>query len=292
MSNDALTPTDAEVSDFSGSSGSSESRVFTLNGHAGDLVGRSWSPAHAQWIAVLCHGYGEHVGRYEGAARTLNDAGAAVYGADHVGHGRSNGQRALIPDYEPVVTDLHRVVEHAREQHPGLPVVLIGHSMGGMIAARYTQRYGGGLAATVLSGPVLGSWHVVDDLLPLEEIPSTPIDPATLSRDAAVGEAYAADELVWHGDFKRPTLRGMHEAMATIDAAGSIGDIPLLHLHGEDDQLVPPAPSLDGLQRLRGSATEVVTYPGARHEIFLETNRDQVLADVVAFVHRVLARRG
>lgn len=265
---------------------------FTLAGHAGDLVGRSWAPAAPQWIAVLCHGYGEHVGRYQGAARTLNDAGAAVYGADHVGHGRSDGERALIPDYEAVVADLHRVVEHAREQHPGLPVLLIGHSMGGMIAARYTQRYGGGLAATILSGPVLGSWHVVDELLPLEEIPSTPIDPATLSRDAAVGEAYAADELVWHGDFKRPTLQGMHEAMATIDAAGSIGDLPLLYLHGEDDQLVPPAPSLDGLQRLRGSATEVVTYPGARHEIFLETNRDQVLADVVAFVQRVLAGRG
>ena len=241
---------------------------------------------------MLCHGYGEHTGRYDWVARTLNEAGAAVYGADHAGHGRSAGQRVLIPDFEPVVDDLHRVVEHAREQHPGLPVILIGHSMGGMIAARYTQRYRGGLAATVLSGPVLGSWHVVDDLLPLEEIPSTPIDPATLSRDTAVGEAYAADELVWHGDFKRPTLQGLAEALATIDAAGSIGAIPLLYLHGEDDQLVPPAPSLDGLQRLRGSATEVVTYPGARHEIFLETNRDQVLADVIAFAHRVLAARG
>ena len=281
MSNDATAAT-AKPSEPAPSSD------ITLTGHAGALVGRSWAPPHAQWVAVLCHGYGEHTGRYEGAARTLADAGAAVYGADHVGHGRSDGPRALIPDYEPVVDDLHRVVEHARAQHPGLPVVLIGHSMGGMIAARYAQRYGDGLAATVLSGPVLGSWHVVDDLLPLEEIPSTPIDPATLSRDAAVGEAYAADELVWHGDFKRPTLQGMKEAMATIDAAGSIGNIPLLHLHGEDDQLVPPAPALAGLQRLRGGATEVVTYPGARHEIFLETNREQVLADVVDFVHRVL----
>lgn len=265
---------------------------FTLAGHAGDLVGRSWAPAHPQWIAVLCHGYGEHVGRYQWVASTLNRAGAAVYAADHAGHGRSAGERVLIRDFEPVVDDLHAVVEYARQHHPGLPVILIGHSMGGMIAARYTQRYGGGLTATVLSGPVLGSWQTVDDLLALEQIPSTPIDPSTLSREGAVGRAYAQDELVWHGDFKRPTLQGLHEAMATIDAAGSIGDTPLLHLHGEDDQLVPPAPSLDGLQRLRGSATEVLTYPGARHEIFLETNRDQVLADVVAFVHRVLAGRG
>src|SRR5690625_7359025 len=89
------------------------------------------------WIAVLCHGYGEHIGRYDWVARTLNEAGAAVYGADHAGHGRSAGPRVLIADFEPVVEDLHRVVEYARTRHPGLPTLLIGHSMGGMIAARY-----------------------------------------------------------------------------------------------------------------------------------------------------------
>lgn len=267
-------------------------RDFTLVGHAGELVGRAWAQTDPQWIAVLCHGYGEHVGRYDWAARALNRAGAAVYGADHAGHGRSEGERALIADFEPVVRDLHRVVVHACEQHPGLPVILIGHSMGGMIAARYTQRYGEQLAAAVLSGPVLGSWQTVDELLPLETIPSTPIDPAALSRDDAVGRAYEADPLVWHGDFKRPTLQGLSDAMATIDAAGSIGDLPLLYLHGEEDQLVPIGPSLAGLETLRGGATEVITYPGARHEIFNETDRSQVLADVIAFARRVLSTRG
>src|SRR5690625_8046180 len=77
-----------------------------------------------------------------------------------------------------------------------------------MIAARYTQRYCEGLAAAVLSGPGLRSWQTVDQLLPLDPIPSTPIDPSTLSRDESVGRAYEADELVWHGDFQRPTLQG------------------------------------------------------------------------------------
>src|SRR5690625_7059345 len=69
----------------------------------------------------------------------------------------------------------------------------------------------------------------------------------------------------------------MHDAMAAIEAAASIGELPLLYLHGEDDQLVPLGPSRAGLEAIRGEATEVITYPGARHEIFNETNRGQVL---------------
>lgn len=265
---------------------------FTLTGHAGALVGRSWPVPDPHWVAVISHGYGEHVGRYQWVAERLNEAGAAVYAADHLGHGRSDGERVLIGDYEPVVEDLDLVVQHAAGQHPGLAIVLIGHSMGGMIAARYSQRHADRLLATVLSGPVLGSWVTVDSLLALDEIPSTPIDPGTLSRDPAVGEAYAADPLVWHGDFARPTLEAMQEAMRTISADGSIGEHPLLYLHGEDDRLVPLPASWMGLLELRGPRTFTKTYPGAQHEIFHETHRDEVIADVIGFVQGVLSVRG
>lgn len=269
---------------------STDSTDFTLTGHGGALVGRAWTqtlPA-PRWIAVLSHGYGEHVGRYDWVAGRLNAAGAVVYAADHLGHGRSDGQRVLIGDYEPVVEDLQLVVKYAAAAHPGLPVVLIGHSMGGLIAARHAQLHADSLAATVLSGPVLGSWATVDQLLPLEEIPSTPIDPETLSRDPAVGTAYEEDPLVWHGDFARPTLEGLQQAMRTINDAGSVGAHPLLYLHGEEDRLVPLPASWEGLQRLRGSATSTKTYHGAQHEIFNETNRNEVLDDVITFVDGVL----
>lgn len=265
---------------------------FTLTGHGGALVGRAWSLPAPRWIAVLAHGHGEHVGRYAWVAGRLNEAGAAVYAADHVGHGRSDGDRVLIEDFEPVVTDLDLVVRHAHDQHPDVPIVLIGHSMGGMIAARYTQVHPDRLVATVLSGPVLGSWAIVDELLALEEIPSTPIDPETLSRDPAVGATYAEDELVWHGDFKRPTLEAIHRCLAMITAAGTVGDHPLLYLHGEDDHLVPPGASRVGLRAVEGSATRVKTYPGARHEILNETNRAEVVDDVIRFVDGALADRG
>ena len=137
-----------------------DSREWTLDGHAGRLVARTWSsgeqPSH---VVLLAHGYGEHVGRYEHVAAALVAHGAAAYGVDHVGHGKSEGERVLIADFERVVDDLHQVDLRARAEHPGAPVVLIGHSMGGLIAARYAQRYGDSLAALVLSGPLVGAWE-------------------------------------------------------------------------------------------------------------------------------------
>jgi alpha-beta hydrolase superfamily lysophospholipase len=254
------------------------------------VTAREWPAESPRWVALLAHGYGEHIGRYEYVADTLRRHGAAVHGPDHMGHGRSGGERVLVHDFEEVVTDLRTVEEHARERHPGLPVVLIGHSMGGMIAARYAQRYGEGLAALVLSGPVLGPWGAVSALLALDEIPDIPIDTATLSRDPAVGAAYAADPLVWHGPFKRPTVEAFDRCLATISAGGRLGALPTLWVHGEDDRLVPLAETRAGIEEIRGTDLTGIVYPGARHEVFNETNKDEVLGDVTAFAARHTAR--
>lgn len=261
-------------------------------GTRGTIVYRSWPIPNPRYVALLVHGYGEHIGRYEHVAAALNRHGAAVYGGDHLGHGRSDGERVLVEDFEDVVTDLHGVAERAAAEHPGLPVVMVGHSMGGMIATRYAQRYGAELAALVLSGPVIGSWATIDALAAADEIPDTPIDTATLSRDPETGAAYSADPLVWHGPFKKTTVRAFAATMATIAGGGTLGELPTLYLHGGDDQLVPLAASQRGVEGVRGDALTAHVYPGARHEIFNETNRDEVLTDVTAFVDGVLAARG
>jgi alpha-beta hydrolase superfamily lysophospholipase len=222
-------------------------------------------------------------------AARLTDDGATVYALDHVGHGESEGERVLITDFEKVVDDFHLLHERAVEELPGLPVVLIGHSMGGMIAARYAQRYGDSLSCVVLSGPVLGEWAAVDTLLPLDEMPDAPIDPATLSRDPAVGEAYVADPLVWHGPFKKPTVQALADCIETINDAGTVR-APALWVHGQDDQLVPYDGTATGWPKVAGPGAEDKVYPGARHEIFNETNQDEVLDDVLRFVHRHLPR--
>jgi alpha-beta hydrolase superfamily lysophospholipase len=162
--------------------------------------------------------------------------------------------------------------------------------MGGLIAARYAQRHGDELTALVLSGPVIGAWELPGRLLALDEIPDTPVNPAALSRDPAVGAAYAADPLVWHGPMKRPTVEAFARTLETVTKAGGIGPLPLLWLHGTDDRLVPLPGSRAGIGQLTGGDLTEHIYPGARHEVFHETNKAEVFADMIRFLDVALAR--
>ena len=132
-----------------------------------------------------------------------------------------------------------------------------------MISARYAQLHGDELAGLVLSGPVLGSWTAVTDLLRLDEIPDNPTDVSTLSRDPSVGEVYGDDELVWHGPFKRPTLAAIASELETIGSGPELGPLPTLWLHGEADQLVPFAETRTGIEALEFTRLEEAIYPGS-----------------------------
>lgn len=267
------------------------SREFSFDGVSGRRAAWCWTdpqvdPTH---IVLLVHGYGEHMGRYRHVAKALVANGGAVFGVDHVGHGKSEGERVLVMDVEEVVTDVHQLDEIARAEHPNLDVVLIGHSMGGLIGARYLQRYGETLATAVLSGPVIGDSTVAHALLTLDEMPDEPLDVAVLSRDDAVGRAYAEDPLVWHGPFKRPTVEAMARGAEAVQSGPALGRLPLLWIHGVDDALVPLENSRSGVEHLRGDVFEQRHYQGARHEVFNETNSAEVLADVIDFLNRTLA---
>jgi alpha-beta hydrolase superfamily lysophospholipase len=255
-----------------------------IDGTRGRVAVHRWGGEDATFIALIVHGYGEHARRYDHVAEALVRAGAVVYAPDHLGHGESEGERVSVETMEDLVEDTARVVDLAREEHPGLPVVMIGHSMGGIIAARFAQRPGHGLRALVLSGPVIGGNPDLFGLVDLPEIPEIPIDPAVLSRDPEVGRAYAADPLVWHGPFKRETLRALIDSVEAIAAGGSLGDLPTLWIHGERDALAPLAATRPAIERIRGSAFSERIYAGAQHEVFNETNRDEAIAEVVAFL--------
>ncbi|MDX3114116.1 alpha/beta hydrolase [Streptomyces scabiei] len=259
-----------------------------LTGTRGAIAVLERSGPSPRYLALLVHGYGEHSGRYAELADVLAGHGAAVFAPDHAGHGRSAGERVVVEDFEDVVDDVHSTAEMARSAHPGLPLVVIGHSMGGLIAARYAQRHGDRLAALVLSGPVIGLWELPGRLLAHAEIPDVPVSPAALSRDQAVGAAYAADPLVWHGPMKRPTLEAFARTLETVAEEGAVGPLPVLWLHGDDDRLVPPAGSRVGVERLTAGGHTERIYPGARHEVFHETNRAEVFADVTRFLDEVL----
>jgi alpha-beta hydrolase superfamily lysophospholipase len=266
-----------------------EPHTWTLTGFDGSRRHAvTWSAGSARYVALVSHGYGEHTGRYQHVADALVAAGAAVYALDHVGHGQSEGDRAVVPDYDGLVDDLHRLDQRAREENPALPVVLVGHSMGGLVALRYAQEYGDTLAALVLSGPQVAGKEMLEQLLALPQFPELPVDASVLSRDPRVGEAYLADPLVWHGGLQRPTVEAMVRALTALADGKRVDSLPVLWLHGTDDQLSPLAAARPVVEAVVTGGLQQRAYPGARHEIFNETNRDEILADVVGFIDRTL----
>jgi alpha-beta hydrolase superfamily lysophospholipase len=160
----------------------------------------------------------------------------------------------------------------------------VGHSLGGVIATRFVQRGNHGLAALVLTGPAVGGNPAFEGLLAMDPIPDVPIDPAVLSRDSAVGEQYASDPLVYHGPLQRKTLEQIFVAVAAIGSGPDFGTLPTLWIHGSEDQLAPLDATRSAIEHVRGAQLEELVYPGARHEVLNEINREEVLDEVARFL--------
>ena len=160
------------------------------------------------------------------------------------------------------------------------------------MAGRYAQLHGSDLIALVLSAPALGISPAFEMLLEMDPMPEVPIDPSQLSRDPSVGLAYDADPLVWHGPFLRPTIEALLAAIRELASGPSFASLPTLWIHGDGDELVPLELTRPSLERIRGEQFESIVYAGARHEVFNETNHDEVLAALISFLDRVLSAPG
>jgi alpha-beta hydrolase superfamily lysophospholipase len=259
----------------------------------GSIHYETWTPAAVpsravvpSRVVVIVHGYAEYAARYEELATALTLDGAVVYGPDHMGHGHSAGERALITDFEQVVDDLRAMVGLALAEHPGLPVVMVGHSMGGLLAARFAQRFPGQLAGIVFLGAVIGDWTWAREVLALPELPEGASDHTGMSRDPVEAKRYADDPLIYHGSYKRPLLEA---EVVALDRFGEQLDrltMPLLFCHGTDDPFVSYQTSLAAVEAMPSEDKTVRLYQGARHELVHETNRDEVIAEIAAFVRR------
>jgi acylglycerol lipase len=250
---------------------------------------RSWLPGGAPTaVVVIAHGAGEHSGRYEHVAAALVNAGYAVFALDHRGHGRSDGPRALIEHVELTVSDLDQLVVLAAAAHPGLPVFLLGHSMGAMIALRYAPVHQDRLAGVILSGALAALEDVPAPLRLVGQLlsriaPRTPliaIDPSLVSRDPAVVQAYREDPLVHHGKLPARTAAQIADTVGAFPQTVGAITVPILILYGTADALCPPAGSIMLGERV-GSADRTVTpYDGLFHEILNEPERETVLGDI------------
>jgi acylglycerol lipase len=243
-------------------------------------------------VLLLCHGLGEHSGRYRTVVDVLRPDGWAVYGLDHRGHGRSEGRRAHLDSYADWITDFDAFRRVVAARLPALPVFLLGHSMGGQIALAYALGHQDALRGLVLSAPALASNAVpraaVPALLRLARwaplLRPAGIDPTKISKDLAVVADYRADPLVHHGN---PTL-GLSSALFTqfgalTERAAGLR-LPLLLQHGSLDELVDPSGSRR-LESASGSPDQTVRwYDGLWHEIYHEPERAGPLADLRAWL--------
>ena len=261
----------------------------TFEGSEGTIVYRRWDPAGPpRGIVQIVHGYAEHGGRYAHVAAALNQDDLVVYADDHLGHGRSDGERALITDFQHVVEDLHQLSVIATTEHPGLPLFLVGHSMGGLLSARVAQTWPESVAGLAFAGSVIGDWQWARDVLKLPELPEVPFDPEAISRDPAAGESYAADPLVYHGQYKRPLLAAEVDALDLFAEHIDRLTMPVLFLHGTDDPFVPYQRSRQAVQDMPTSDLTMHLYDGARHELFNETNRDEVIGHLRRWLDRLV----
>lgn len=260
----------------------------TFDGVAGSIHYERWEPPGTPTrIVVVVHGYAEYAARYAHVAARLTSDGAVVYGEDHIGHGHSDGERALITDFADVVADLRRLVDIALDEHPGLPVVMIGHSMGGLLTSRFAQEYPHDVAGIVLLGAVIGDWHWAREALAAPELPPATTDFSGMSRDGAAVEAYATDPLIYRGRYKRPLLEAEMVALEQFRSRIDRLTMPVLFCHGDADPFVDHRTSLAAVESMPSDDLTVRVYPGARHELVNETNRDEVIEEIARFVDRI-----
>jgi len=260
----------------------------TFEGTEGTVFYRAWKPVEeVRRVVVIVHGYAEHSGRYTHVAAALTERGSAVFAEDHLGHGRSAGERALITDFEHIVGDLERLAGIAREEHPGAPLIFAVHSMGGLLTARYAQRHPDRVAGLILLGAVIGDWTWARDVLELPEMPDPPDDWIGMSRDPATVEQYTTDPLVYRDRYQRPLLEAEVVALDRCNAETDRVTMPVLFLHGHADPFVAYRTSLDAACRFPTDDLTVRVFPGARHELVNETNRTEVIDEILRFVERI-----
>jgi alpha-beta hydrolase superfamily lysophospholipase len=243
---------------------------------------------------VISHGAGEHSSRYRHVAARFAPLGYPVYALDHRGHGHSAGRRALVDRLDNAAADLDVLIDLARREQPDAPLFLLGHSLGGTIALRYTLKHQDKLDGLILSGPVAAielppapvrlAANALSAVAPW--MPALAVDPATISRDPAEVEAYRTDPLVHHG--KLPVRTVAEIAAATEAFPEQVGSLtlPLLLVHGSEDRLAPVQGSRMVHERASSQDKTLKIYEGLFHEVLNELpgDRERVLADIVAWL--------
>jgi alpha-beta hydrolase superfamily lysophospholipase len=258
-----------------------------------DLFRQSWHPdGPARAALVNVHGLGDHSGLYPALVEHMVGRKMGVHSFDLRGNGRSPGARGFVEEWRDYRDDLARFLDCVRQDAPGLPLFLVGNSLGGLIVLDYAMHAPIGVRGVITVSAPLGELGVPAPLLALGRVMSrvwprfsleTGMDLTGLARDPSVVEQILADPL-FH---RRGTARLSTEvtaAVARVQAGAPSFTLPLLVLHGSDDRMVPPGGSRAFAARAGSRDKRLIEYPGAFHALFADFGCEQTLADVADWI--------
>ena len=233
-----------------------------------------WPVAMPRAIVLIAHGLFEHAGRYAHVAARLNGAGYGVVAIDHLGHGRSDGTRGFVPAFSVYRDGMDALLAEVQAEWPRVPLLLLGHSMGGLIAVHHLLERQAAYAAAAVSGPAilpaappsaLTIWisRLLARVAP--RLGVVALDGDGVSRDPAVVAAYKSDPMA-----------------AAREGAAQLA-LPLLVQHGDADRMAAPAGGQYLFDHAGSADKRLLRYPGLFHEIYNEPEQAQVLSDLVAW---------
>jgi acylglycerol lipase len=262
-----------------------------------DIYYQAWLPeGKIKALLLVVHGLGEHSGRYMNVVNHFVPLGYAVYGFDHIGHGKSEGVREFVERFEDYTNTLgiyHSMVEGWQA---GKPVFLLGHSMGGLIATDYLLDHQADFKGAVISAPsvkisdtvsraaiVIGK--ILSAVAPKAGVLA--LDAKGVSRDPEVVRAYVNDSLVFHGKTPARLAAELVKAMLRVAAEVHKISLPFIVLQGSGDKLVDPGGSQMLYDKAGSKDKTIKVYEGLYHEIFNEPERDRVFKDVETWLERL-----
>jgi acylglycerol lipase len=257
-----------------------------------------WLPeGRPKAVLLVIHGLAEHSGRYANLVAHLVPHGYAVYGMDHLGHGKSDGARTYVERFSDFVESLHTYVGIVREGQVDAPIFLVGHSLGGLIAVTWLLEHQDEVQGVILSGPAVRipdnisaltifAGKILSALLPRVGILG--LAARGVSRDPAVVAAYLDDPLVFTGKVTARLGAEMLKAMRRIEVDARRMRLPMLILQGSADKLVDPAGARMLHERVGSADKTLKIYPGLYHEVYNEPEHGQVLRDVESWLEERL----
>lgn len=250
-----------------------------------------WLPENEpRKILLLCHGLNEHSGRYQHLAEYFTRKGYGIYGFDHIGHGRSAGTRSFVEDFSTFTDPILIILEKISISYPDAPVYLVGHSMGGLIAAKFLIDYQEKISGAIVSGALVSVPDYVSDLtIKIGEILSKilpklrliGIDKSALSKDPQVVDDYINDPLVYNGKSTARISSVINDGINYVAEKGAGISLPIMILHGGEDQICNPAWATYLHNLVSSQQNQLIIYDGLFHEIYNEPEQETVFNDIL-----------